>query len=46
VRDKVNELETNSENKNIGDLCGSVNVFKKVAILLADSHSIFNGQNN
>jgi hypothetical protein len=54
LNNKINELETNSKNKNIRDLYRGINEFKKVYLprtnmlkaengdLLADSHSILN----
>jgi len=54
LREEINELETNSKNKNIGDLYRDVNEFKQGHQprtklvkdenddLLADSHSILN----
>jgi hypothetical protein len=54
LKNKINELETNSKNKNIRDLYRSINEFKKGyqprtnmvkaenGDLLADSHSILN----
>jgi hypothetical protein len=54
LKDKINELETNSKNKNIRDLYGGVNEFKKgyqprtnlvkdeEGDLLADPHKIVN----
>jgi hypothetical protein len=56
--DKINELATNSKNKNIRDLCRGINEFKRgyqprnnLVIdengdLLADSHNIFNRWKN
>jgi hypothetical protein len=50
LKNKVNELETNSKNKNIRDLCRGINEFKKGyqprtnmvkeenGVMLADSH--------
>jgi hypothetical protein len=55
LKDKINELETNSKNKNIRKTYRDVNEFKKSyqgrsnlikdenGDLLADFHSIFNG---
>jgi wobble nucleotide-excising tRNase len=52
LKDKINELETNSKNKNIGDLYKGINAFKRFyqprnnlvkdenGDLLADSHSV------
>jgi hypothetical protein len=52
LKEKINELETNSKNKNIRDLCRGINEFKKAYRpgtdlvkdmndeLLADFHSI------
>jgi hypothetical protein len=54
LKNKINELETNSKNKNIRDLYSGINEFKKGyqprtnmvkeenGDLLADSHSILN----
>jgi hypothetical protein len=54
LRDKINELATNSKNKNIRDLCKGINEFKRGyqsrnnlvkdenGDLLADSHNILN----
>jgi hypothetical protein len=54
MKDKINELATNSKNKNIGDLYRGINEFKRGyqprsnlvkdenGDLLADSHSILN----
>jgi hypothetical protein len=33
LKDKINDLESNSKNKNITDLCRGINEFKKVIIL-------------
>jgi len=53
MKTKIRELETNSKNKNVRDLCRGVNVFKKgyqpktsivkddKCDLVRDSHSIF-----
>jgi hypothetical protein len=58
LKDKINELETNSENKDIRDLCRRINEFKsdyqlrnnlvedKNADLLADSDNILNRWKN
>jgi hypothetical protein len=58
LKNKINELETNSKNKNIRDLYRSIHEFKKGyqprtnmvkeenGDLLADSHSILNGWKN
>jgi hypothetical protein len=54
LKDKINELATNSKNKNIRDLYRAINTFKKGyqqrnilvkdenGVLLADSHNILN----
>jgi hypothetical protein len=58
LKNKINELETNSKNKNIRDLCRGINELKKGyqprtntvkeenGDLLADSHSILNRWKN
>jgi hypothetical protein len=58
LKNKINELETNSKNKNIRDLYRGINEFKKGfqlrtnmakaenGDLLADSHSILNRWKN
>jgi hypothetical protein len=58
LKDKINELETNSKNKNIRDLCRGLNEFKKGyqprtnlvkderCDLLADPHKILNKWKN
>jgi hypothetical protein len=58
LKDKINELATNSKNKNIRDLCRGINEFKRGyqprnnlvkeenVDLLADSHSILNSWKN
>jgi hypothetical protein len=58
LKNKIKELETNSNNKNIRDLCRDINEFKKGyqprtnmvkeenGDLLADFHSIFNRWKN
>jgi hypothetical protein len=44
LKEKINELETNSKIKNIGDLCRGINALVKDenGDLLADSHNILN----
>jgi hypothetical protein len=58
LKDKINELATNSKNKNIRDLCRGINGFKRGYqprnnlvkdendVLLADSHNILNRWKN
>jgi hypothetical protein len=58
LKDKINELESNSKNKDIGDLCRGINEFKKVyqprtnlvedekVDLLAEPHKILNRWKN
>jgi hypothetical protein len=58
LKDKINELETNSKNKNIRDLYRGIIGFKRVyqprnnlvkddnGVLIADSHNIFNTWKN
>jgi predicted metalloendopeptidase len=58
LKDKINELETNSKNKNVRDLNRGINKFKRGyqprntlvkdenGGLLADSHNILNGWKN
>jgi hypothetical protein len=58
LKDKIDELTTNSKNKNIRDLCRGINEFKRGyqprnnvvkdenGDLLADSHNILNRRKN
>jgi hypothetical protein len=58
LKDKINELATNSKNKNVRDLCRGINYFKrgyqpryglikdKNGDMLADSHNILNRWKN
>jgi hypothetical protein len=58
LKDKINELATNSKNKNIRDQCKGINEFKRVhqpqsnlmkdenGELLADSHIVLNRWKN
>jgi hypothetical protein len=58
LKDRINKLESNSNNKNIRDLCRGTNEFKmghqpttnlvrnEMGDLLADPHNILNRQKN